>query len=178
MKKRVTSLLMALVLVLSAVNYVNPASAWENLPKISSSCYIRAYTLTSSGRAYPYTSKTSNKKDTSHWINRANDECHIIDISGDRVLVDYPNSKGHYGTARWFATSEFFKNGNIHINFSYTSDWYSITYRREGGNNRYGQIYKGDKVYVLNTTRSNEPNWQVLYKVDAKYGGGYKLAWM
>lgn len=49
------------------------------------------------------------------------------------------------------------------------------TYRKEDMSENYGWLSPGDRFFLVSTSGSVA---QVLYPVDAEYGGGYKLGWI
>jgi hypothetical protein len=162
---------------LSVINFTTPVMAWESLPSISSTCYIRTYTLKSSGKIYPYKSQSSSQIDYSHYIDCAKDECYITQISGSRVKVSYPT--GNTRSVRWFKTSDFFYNGKTYAQDHYWLGGRKVnTYRWQNLKTYYGYVGTSnntfDEVWIIGNCGDA---YQVLYTVDAQYGGGYKLAW-
>lgn len=167
MKKRILSVLLSIVTVLTLV--AAPASA-ASLPTISSSKYISCYTLSTSGKAYAYTSSSLTTK-TGGYITRSTDQCRILQISGNAVKVSYPVSSGR--KTAWFYRSEFTSRNLASSGASGTTTASAkiTTYRTAAGSTTYGYVSKGDKMYVL-TTSGNRV--QIIYPT----GSTYKMAWI
>ena len=171
MKRKISGIL-ALLLVAILMS-ANTAASASSKPSASTSKYISAYALTTSGKIYGYTDEALTKKAT-NWIDASADECRIVQISnnGKAVKVSYPLDSGGRSTA-WFERSAF-------TTFDLTKDYdcYAIervnVYRRSDGKSGYGYAESSstsDKVYILGKSGSYT---QIIYQLSS---GVFKMAW-
>jgi hypothetical protein len=165
--------LLSLVLVFAlCLATLIPASAatTSKLPSLSSSKYIRCYTLASSGKVYAYTSSSLTTKKSGYWIDCSTDECYITAVSGNAVKVSYPIGNGKRST-QWFRRSDF-TSTNISGSLTTKTITANITsYIRPGGKS-YGYAGKGDSIFVLGTSGSYT---QIIYELSS---GLWKMGWV
>lgn len=149
MKKRALSVVMVMVLAVSAVAFVAPQKAGAATRK----CYtINNYNT----RVYSNTGLSSGIG----WIYPS-DECYVYLVTGSYSKVAYPTSRGL--KTGYIATSAILTATG---GSTYTSRGKFNTYRRDGGS-YYGYVAVGDRVMILGT-RGNYT--QIKYPVS----GGYK----
>jgi surface antigen len=146
------------------------AATTSKLPSLSSSKYIRCYTLASSGKVYAYTSSSLTTKKSGYWIDCSTDECYIVAVSGNAVKVSYPIGNGKRST-QWFRRSDFTAT-NISGSLTTKTITANITsYTRPGGSS-YGYAGKGDSIYVLGTSGNYT---QIIYELSS---GLWKMGWV
>lgn len=104
------------------------------------------------------------------------DECTLnsVNISGGWIHVTYPAS-GTYKSG-YVYLSEFVPSSSKLTHFYKTTvTQQSDTFRKADMATKYGWVRVGDEVIVVGKSGNK---LQILYPLDAQYGGGYKIAWM
>lgn len=104
------------------------------------------------------------------------DECTLnsVNISGGWIHVTYPAS-GTYKRG-YVYLDQFIPNGTRLTHFYKTTvTQQSTTYRKADMATNYGWVSVGDEITVVGKSGNK---LQILYPLDAQYGGGYKIAWM
>jgi murein DD-endopeptidase MepM/ murein hydrolase activator NlpD len=166
---RLLSLVLALAMCFTTLTSASAATT-SKLPSLSTSKYIRCYTLVSSGKVYAYTSSSLTTKKSGYWIDCSTDECYIVAVSGNAVKVSYPIGNGKRST-QWFRRSDFTAT-NISGSLTTKTITANITsYIRPGGKS-YGYAGKGDSIFVLGTSGSYT---QIIYELSS---GLWKMGWV
>lgn len=162
-----------LALLLVFVFLCGTTSASAAIPSISSSCYIKAYPLSTQNNTYVYTSSSLNQRGTSspykayNAVIYASDELYVYSMNETSAYISYPTSSGRrYGYVK---TSDLTAL-NHNVSGTVTSRTKITTYKKPNGAT-YGSISKGDNVYIVATSGKYT---QVIYPVS----GGYKMAWI
>lgn len=104
------------------------------------------------------------------------DECTLnsVNISGGWIHVTYPAS-GTYKSG-YVYLDQFIPSGTRLTHFYKTTvTQQSDTFRKADMATKYGWVSVGDEITVVGKSGNK---LQVLYPLDAQYGGGYKIAWM
>lgn len=104
------------------------------------------------------------------------DECTLnsADISAGWMHVTYPVSGGT--KSGYVYLDEFIPSESRLTNYYTTTvTQQTDTFRKSDMATKYGWVSVGDEVIVVGKSGNK---LQVLYPLDAQYGGGYKIAWM
>lgn len=170
--KRKLSLLLALVLMLSAIFSVNVFAA-TSYPSISSSKYIE-FKAQNSINVYKDTScKTRGTSSPSKAYNASiatGDVCYIYKITSSYIQVNYPTSSGR--------RTGYIKRGDLFTKTApeeyISSAKASATIYKANGNS---YIEKGDKVWRVNPKKGYNGYYAVIY--EAKSGNrAYKMGYI
>lgn len=164
-RTRFISLILSLLMLFPIL--IVPIQA-ANLPNLSSAKYISGYTLNSSGKIYMYTDATLSKK-TGGWIDCSTDECRIIGVDGDALLISYPTPSGR--RTAWCHADAFTKvnlDGNLQC---VTATGKMSAFKRAVGSSTYGSVYKNDLIYILGWESGR---LQIIYPA----GNRWKLAFV
>jgi len=157
----IVALLIGLFLVTSTTSLAEKVG-W---PALSSSKYIKVYTISTGNNTPAYDSKSTSKKIGTIY---ASDELYVYSISGSWVYLSYPTSSGRKKAYVPLSTI----TSATATSFTATSARATITtYRRASTTNSFGSISKGDTVLFIATSGNYV---QVLYPIS----GGYKLGWV
>lgn len=104
------------------------------------------------------------------------DECTLnsVNISGGWIHVTYPVSSGT--KSGYVYLEQFIPSGTRLTHFYKTTvTQQSDTFRKADMATKYGWVSVGDEITVVGKSGNK---LQILYPLDAQYGGGYKIAWM
>lgn len=160
--KKTVAAFMCLIMVFTC--FATSASAATNWPAISTSKYIKVYTISTGNNTTAYTSSSlSTKKGTIY----ASDEIYVYSINNQYVYCSYPTSKGR--KYAYIPTSAITSNNWSHV--TSTARAKITTYKRASTSSSYGSIYSGDQVIAI---ASNGNFVQVIYPA----GNHYKMAWI
>ena len=125
----------------------------QKLPTLSSSSYIETYTLQESGKVKSYNSTA--------WIDARLDRCYILGVSNGSLKVSLPTSNGRI--IRDFKAN-LFTAADLRSEFpTYRATADIKCFRRKGGAQAFGEVFKTDVIYILNST---DQKWmQILYPI-------------
>lgn len=169
---RILSVLIAVIMVICAVPASVSAASTKALPSLSTSKYIKCYTLKSSGRIDAYTDSDLKTKKKNWYIDCSTDECWIVGVKDKAVKVSYPSQAKSGRSTAWFKRSDF-TSTDISKKLSVMKTSKQITsYRRSDGKNEYGYAGKGDEIYKLQTSGKYT---QIVYPLT---GNNYKMGWV
>lgn len=137
MKKKIISIALALVMIVSIIPFggMNSASAATS-SAISSALSgklplaTRATPISGASKVYAYSSSSLSSKYTGYYIDTFIDQVVVTQISSDgrAVYVAYPSSSSSTGyRSLWFATDDIFGIGSIDV-APYTAPSYNATY--------------------------------------------------
>lgn len=104
------------------------------------------------------------------------DECTLnsVNLDGGWIYVTYPAS-GTYKSG-YVYLDQFIPSGTKLTHFYKTTvTKQSDTFRKADMATKYGWVSVGDEITVVGKSGNK---LQILYPLDAQYGGGYKIAWM
>lgn len=170
MKKRFISAICMILILMNVLAF--PVSAMSNnLPSLSVSKYIVAYTLSNSGRVYAYTDSSLSKKKGNGWyIDCPSDECRIVKVTKNAVQVSYPIGNGKWvSQPQWFKRSDF-TTTDISKSLTVKVTTKRInTYRRKDGKTSFGSTGNGDSIYVLGSSNGYT---QIIYELT---NGNWKM---
>ena len=184
MKKSITKIL-SIVLVILTVFSTNIIGLTASAASISAydilttNKYAKVYTLASSGRTIPYTSKyLSNRgsvtygKSSTAYIDNKTDELYLFDVGVTNgkywAYVNYPvGSKRAYA---YIPLSAITGNNGSHEKTVSTGKFYCSPRKGVSTSSSY-YVAKGDTVYLLATSGSN---YQILYNVS---GNIWRIGW-
>ncbi len=177
--KRVISVLLVVITVFSLFTVCASAASTAGFDILSSQKYAKTYTVATSGKTIPYTSKslstrgtTTYGKSNSSYIDNAADELYILDAGYTNgvgwLYVSYPTSNGR--VKAYIPMSAVTKNNGNQKKYTSSGKFYCSV--REGwSNNSSYYVAKNDTVYLIAEGNSK---YQVLYNIS---NGCYRLAW-
>lgn len=171
--KRVLSLVLALVLTLSAFPILGlPASADVSWPWLSASNYCE---YVSPGKTTVYLDSGLTTPGASGRAYNAyiagGDTLKIYEITGSYTYLSYPTSKG--SKTGYVKTSSIF--GVSAPNEQVTSRGKATTYKTPSTSSRSGYVASGDKVYKLGSTKSG---YTLVMYTAASGSRAYKVAFV
>lgn len=178
LKRLMAGLLLAITLIPVCLTAASAAST-KAYDVLTDSKYAKVYTLNTSGRTIPYTSKNlttrgtvSYGKSASSYIDNKADELYLMDVGKTNgtywAYVSYPS--GSRRVNAYIRLSDLTGNNGSHAAVTSTGKFYCA--RRLGSSTSSSYyVAKGDKVYLLATSGS----WyQIMYPIS---GGKYRIAW-
>lgn len=177
--KRLISLLLILITVVGMIAIPAAAASTTAFDILSSSSYAKTYTLATSGKTIPYTTKYLTTRGTasygasaSSYIDNAADELYILDVGCTNgtywAYVSYPTSSGR--VKAYIPLSAITGNNAGHTKTVSTGKFYCAL-RQNGSTSSSYYVAKGDTVYLVATSGSR---YQILYPIS---GGKWRLAW-
>ncbi|MGN0447995.1 MAG: peptidoglycan DD-metalloendopeptidase family protein [Acutalibacteraceae bacterium] len=177
--KRIISIALVLVTILSTFAITASAASTTGFDILSSSKYAKTYTLSSSGKTIPYTSKNLSTRGTvtygassSAYIDNSSDEIYIFDVGCTNgkywAYVSYPTSSKRVNA--YVYLSALTKNNGNHNKSISSGKFYCSTRENNSTNSNY-YVANGDTVYLIATSSSK---YQILYPIS---GGKWRLAW-
>ncbi len=179
MKKALSVLLVLATLIglISVSVCAGKASAYNILSK---SKYAKVYTLSSSGKTIPYTSKSlstrgtvSYGKSSSSYIDNKADELYLCDVGVTKgkewALVSYPTSSGR--VYAYIPLSSITSNNGSHAK-TVSSGRFYCSYRKGVSTSSSYYVDKGDTVYLLATSGNG---YQILYPISN--GSSWRIGW-
>lgn len=177
--KRIISIALVLVTILSTFAITASAASTTAFDILSSSKYAKTYTLSSSGKTIPYTSKNLTTRGTvtygassSSYIDNSSDEIYILDVGCTNgkywAYVSYPTSSRRVNA--YIYLSALTKNNGNHNKSTSSGKFYCSTRENNSTNSSY-YVANGDTVYLVATSSSK---YQILYPIS---GGKWRLAW-
>ncbi len=177
--KKFVSLLLALVTLFSVLAIPAAAASTKAFDILSDSAYAKTYTLSTSGKTYPYTK--SNLKDrgtvtygksSSSYIANSSDELYVFDVGTTGgtywAKVSYPTSSRR--VIAYIPLSAISPNNASHEQTTSTGKFYCALRSGSALNSNY-YVAKGDTVYLVATSGNR---CQILYNIS---GGKWRLAW-
>lgn len=184
MKKR-NRMNRVIILVLVAITLFNTflgaasAASTTGFDKVSTSRYAKTYTLATSGRVIPYTSKYLSTRGTvsygassRSYIDCRTDELYVFDVGKTNgkywAYVSYPS--GARRVNAYIPLSAITSNNGSHVTTTSTGKFY-CSIRSNTGNSRSYYVDKGDAVTLIATTGTK---CQIMYPTS---GGKYRIAW-
>lgn len=167
MTRRIITVMLLMVMMCGELVSVRAA-----MPNLSSSCYMKTYSLSTGNNTPVFTSDSLNKRGTASPYKEysatiyASDEIYVYSMNSTWAYVSYPTSSGRsYG---YIATSSITQNN--HSQAVVTSSGRFTTYKRANANASAGYVAKGDKVYTI----ASSGNWkQIIYES----GSNWRMAW-
>lgn len=181
MKTRTIVKILSLLLVLTTLcgMLVVPAMAASTagFDILSTSIYAKVYTLASSGRTTPYTSKylttrgsVTNGASNGAYIDNAADELYVFDVGCTNgqwwAYVSYPTSTRRLNA--YISLSAISTNNGNHAKTVSTGKFYCSKRATTSNSNSY-YVDKGDTVYLLSTGSK----YQIMYPIS---GGKWRIA--
>ncbi len=177
--KRIISIALVLVTILSIFAISVSSASTTGFDILSSSKYAKTYTLSSSGKTIPYTSKKLSTRGTvtygassSSYIDNSSDEIYIFDVGCTNrkywAYVSYPTSSRRVNA--YIYLSALTKNNGNHNKSTSSGKFYCSTRKNNSINSSY-YVANGDTVYLVATSSSK---YQILYPIS---GGKWRLAW-
>ena len=161
--KRLLAAALAVILAITSGFILVPeshAASSGMFPSVSSSRYIKGYTLQTSGNVRVYTNASCSRYNSGEYISASSDECYIIGVNSsyNSLYVSYPTSRGR--KQRYVPASVFSGMSRAASNTAVTMKAKSgcTAYKRSSGSAAYGSVSKGDTVYVLETSGSTNEN--------------------
>lgn len=177
---------MVIITLLSTFVISASAASWANAFNVpTSSKYAKVYTLSTSGRTTPYTSKylskrgTTNGASNSAYIDNATDELYLKDVGTTNgkswALVNYPIGSGKRRDAYIYLSAiSSAKYGRNHLYYVSASGKFYCAARKGGSTSSSYYVDKGDKVYVLTASKSSGTYCQIMYPIS---GGKWRIGW-
>ena len=176
--KSIISIALVLITILSTFAVTASAASTTAFDILTTSKYAKTYTLASSGKTIPYTSKNLNKRGTvtygassTSYIDNKSDEIYIMDVgcTGGKywAYVSYPTSSRRVNA--YINLSAVTKNNGSHKKVNSTGKFY-CSLRENSSNSSSYYVAKNDTVYLVATSSSK---YQILYPIS----GGWRLAW-
>ena len=180
--KKALSMILVLVTLISmvSVSAVSVSAASTSAYDIlSTSKYAKVYTLSSSGRTTPYTSKylstrgsVTYGKSSTAYIDNKTDELYLCDVGVTNgkywAYVSYPiGSKRAYA---YIPLSAISGNNGSHAKTTSSGKFY-CSYRKGYSTSSSYYVSKGETVYLLSTSGSQ---YQILYPIS---GGKWRIGW-
>ena len=148
----------------------------DNIPPIPSDfpTPMIGYIASSDTRATVY--ESLNTMDTYYGQIFVDDRCTLntVSVSGGWIYVTYPvgeTTKSGYVYLNDFVPS----SSKLTTFYTTTVTQQTDTFRKPDMSTSYGWVSVGDQITVVGKSGNK---LQVLYPVDAEYGGGYKIAWI
>lgn len=177
--KKLIAVLLLIVTVFSCVVLPVSAATTTAFDILSSANYAKTYTLSSSGRTIPYTSKYLSTRGTatygassSSYIDNSSDELYIMDVGSTNgkywAYVSYPTSSGR--VKAYIHLSALTANNAAHTKTTSTGKFYCSLRENSSTSSSY-YVAKGDTVYLISTSSGK---YQILYPTS---GGKWRLAW-
>lgn len=181
MKKLLSILLVLTTLVgmFSVFTVTASAASTSAYDILTTSKYAKVYTLSSSGRTTPYTSKylsirgsVTYGKSSTAYIDNKTDELYLCDVGVTNgkywAYVSYPiGSKRAYA---YIPLSAISGNNGSHAKATSSGKFY-CSYRKGFSTSSSYYVAKGDTVYLLATSGSQ---YQILYPIS---GGKWRIGW-
>lgn len=180
--KKALSMVLVLVTLISmvSVSAVSVSAASTSAYDIlSTSKYAKVYTLSSSGRTTPYTSKylstrgsVTYGKSSTAYIDNKTDELYLCDVGVTNgkywAYVSYPiGSKRAYA---YIPLSAISGNNGSHAKTTSSGKFY-CSYRKGYSTSSSYYVSKGETVYLLSTSGSQ---YQILYPIS---GCKWRIGW-
>ena len=172
MKKFLSIILVILTLIGTLSVFTVSASAAKTTAYdvLSSSKYAKVYTLSSSGKTIPYTSKYLTTRGTvtygrssSSYIANNTDELYLCDVGVTNgkywAYVSYPTSSRR--VYAYIPLSAISNNNGDHAKKTATGRFY-CSYRKTVGTSSSYYVDKGDTVYLLNKDGNQ---YQIMYPI-------------
>lgn len=177
--KKIICVLLAIITLCSIVTIPAFAASTTGFDILTSTKYAKTYTLSSSGRTTPYTSKYLSTRGTTTYgasstayIANSSDELYVMDVGSTNgkywAYVSYPTSSRRVNA--YISLSAITKNNGNHIKTTSTGKFY-CSLREGSSNNSNYYVAKGDTVYLVAKSSSK---YQILYPIS---GGKWRLAW-
>ncbi len=156
---------------LLGVEYVNISeSSSVQLPDIGTSCYIKAFTV-SSGNTTVYSNKKMTQKLGTAY---ASDELRIYEMTDDYVYCSYPITGTNSRKYGYIPRSKIALSSTASEKKAATAS--VTTYQRASSSTKAGYISAGDIVYKLGTSGDYV---QVLYNIGSSDNpSGWRMAWI
>ncbi len=181
MKKcnRIVAMLLVVLTLCSVLVIPAAAASTTAFDVLSSSGYARAYTLSTSGKTIPYTSKSLSTRGTvtygrssSSYIANSSDELYVMDVGCTNgqywAYVSYPTSSRRVNA---YIHLSAITGNNAGHNKTTSSGKFYCAKRLGYSNSTSYYVAKGDTVYLLATSGSK---YQILYPTS---GGKWRMAW-
>lgn len=177
--KRIISTLLVILTLCGILAVFASAGSTEGFDILTSSKYAKTYTLSTSGKTVPYTSKSLSTRGTvtygassSSYIANSSDELYLMDVGCTNgkywAYVSYPTSSRRVNA--YIPLSAITSNNAGHNKTTSTGKFYCSL--REGSSNSSSYyVAKGDTVYLVATSGAR---YQILYPIS---GGKWRLAW-
>lgn len=177
--KRIISMLLVVLTLCSLITIPTFAASTTAFDILTSSKYAKTYTLASSGRTIPYTSKYLSTRGTTTYgasayayIDNSTDELYILDVGVTNgtywAYVSYPTSSKR--VKAYIHLSALTSNNGSHAKTTSTGKFYCSVREGSSISSSY-YVAKGDTVYLIATSSSK---YQILYPIS---GGKWRLAW-
>lgn len=181
MLKKTISIVLVVVTLFSIFAVTVSAASTKAFDILTSSKYAKTYTLSSSGRTIPYTSKSLTTRGTvtygassSSYIDNSSDEIYILDVGCTNgkywAYVSYPVGSGKRVKAYIYLSAITKNNGNHNKSIS-KGKFYCSTRENSSLSGSY-YVASGDTVYLVATSSSK---YQILYPISN--GSKWRLAW-
>ncbi len=181
--KKLLSILLALLFIVSLVALpVTAATKINAYSKLSASVPARTYTIKSSGRCVPYTTKelttrgTTNGAQSGAYIENSTDEIYIFSVGKNSkgVMYAYVSYPGTYNRVyAYMRLSDLVSSTSTSHTCTTATGKFYLALRSGSSLNSSYWVDKGDPVYLLSTTATNGK-----YQIMAPRGaGGYRIAW-
>jgi len=180
--KKVLSVLLVLTTLLGLFSLCGVAASAASTSAydiLNTSKYAKVYTLSTSGRTTPYTSKylstrgsvTYGRSSSAYIDNRA-DELYLCDVGVTNgkywAYVSYPiDSRRAYA---YIPLSAITSNNGSHAKTQSSGKFY-CSYRKGYSTSSSYYVAKGDTVYLIATSGSQ---YQILYPIS---GGKWRIGW-
>ena len=178
--KKALSILLVLATLIGLISVSVCAGKTSAYNILSKSKYAKVYTLSSSGKTIPYTSKAlstrgtvSYGKSSSSYIDNKADELYLCDAGvtngKEWALVSYPTSSGR--VYAYIPLSSITSNNGSHAK-SVSSGRFYCSYRKGVSTSSSYYVDKGDTVYLLATSGNS---CQILYPISN--GSSWRIGW-
>ena len=175
---KIFSLLLVLTTLCSMLAIPALAASTTAYDILSTTYYAKTYTIASSGRTIPYTSKylttrgsVTNGASNGAYIDNAADELYVFDVGCTNgkywAYVSYPTSTRRLNA--YIPLSAISANNGNHAKTVSTGKFY-CSKRATTANSTSYYVDKGDTVYLLSTSGSR---YQIMYPVS---GGKWRIA--
>lgn len=177
--KKIISAILVMASILSLFTFSANAASTTAFDILTSSKYAKTYTISSSGKTVPYTSKKLSTPGTvtygaskTAYIDNSVDEIYILDVGYENgkywAYVSYPVSSKR--AKAYVNLSVLTKNNGNHKKTKSTGKFYCSTRENKSNSSSY-YVNKGDTVYLIATSTSK---YQILYPTS---DGKWRLAW-
>ncbi len=180
--RRLIAMMLAIVSILSVIlasTVTASAASYTAFDKLSTSGYAKTYTLSTSGKTIPYTSKylstrgtVTNGRSSGAYIANSTDELYVFDVGTTNgkawAYVSYPTSSRRVNA--YIPLSAISSNNANHARSTSTGKFYCASRQNYSNSSSY-YVAKGDEVYLVSKSGSR---YQIMYPTS---GGKYRLAW-
>ena len=184
---RIISFVLAIMTLVSLISFcANAACNYQTnaFDILTASKYAKTYTISTTGRTIPYTSKylstrgTTNGASNSAYIDNAADEIYLMDVGTTNgktwAYVSYPVSSGRRNAYIYLSAISNAAYNSKHLYYASSLGKFYCSPRKGGSTSSSYYVDSGDKVYVVYAGSTSGTNVQILYPIS---NGKWRLGW-